>query len=174
MNLRLDFQSNRTSISVCYWVFIDMYLDKIYILKTGASLKISTDALQDLIANAIALQKTSVLESLLSTSDLYHYLTVVVIDGAEELIERRKQWIDPQTKAHLMEGRPVSFDRFCNLFWRTLDEVDPDGDEWHQLIASDQFYDHMTILLNKIRAIVRDLQRQREAAPHLSLGACRT
>lgn len=160
--------------SACYFILLIMYLDKIYELQTGVSLKISASALEELISDAINAQKNSELESILSISDLCRYLTVTVVDGAEGLIQRREPWIDQSTRALLMEAKPLVFDNFCGLFWRTLDEVDPDGDEWHQLIASDQFYDYMTLLLNKVRAIVRDLQHQRESMLRLPLGACRT
>lgn len=148
-----------------------MYLDKIYELQTGVSLKISTSALEELISDAVNAQKNSELENILSISDLCRYLMVTVVDGAEGLIQRRESWVDQSTRTMLMEAKPVSFDSFCGLFWRTLDEVDHDGDEWHQLIASDQFYDYMTLLLNKVRAIVRDLQHQRESMLRLPLGS---
>lgn len=151
-----------------------MYLDKIYVLQTGVSLKISISALQEIIVTATNGQKNSDLESILSISDLCRYLTVIVIDGAEGLIQRREPWIDQSTRTLLIEAKPLPFDNFCGLFWRTLDEVDPDGDEWHQLIASDPFYNHMTMLLNKVRAVVRDMQRQRESELRLPLGVCRT
>lgn len=148
-----------------------MYLDKIYTLQTGVSLKISTIALQELIANAIGKQKFPELESIRSTSDLYVYLLVVVCEGAEDLISRRQRWIDQKIKADLIAGRPVSFNSFCNLFWRNLDEDDPDGDEWQQLMASDQFYSQLTVLLNKLRIAERSLQQYKKAVPDWYLGS---
>ncbi|MBY0483150.1 hypothetical protein [Nitrosomonas sp.] len=148
-----------------------MYLDKIYTLQTGVSLKISTIALQELIANAIGKQKFPELESIRSTSDLYAYLSVVVCEGAEDLISRRQRWIDQKIKTDLIAGRPVSFNSFCNLFWRNLDEDDPDGDEWQQLMASDQFYSQLTVLLNKLRIAERSLQQYKKAVPDWYLGS---
>lgn len=148
-----------------------MDLDKIYVLQTGVSLKISTIALQELIANAISKQKFPELEKIRSTSDLYSYLSVVVCEGAEDLISRRQRWIDQKIKADLVAGRPVPFNNFCNLFWRNLDEDDPDGDEWQQLMASDQFYSQLTVLLNKLRIAERSLQQYKGAAPDWYLGS---
>lgn len=148
-----------------------MYLDKIYVLQTGVSLKVSTIALQELIANAINTQKFPELKSIHSTSDLYAYLSVVVCAGAEDLIKRRQRWINHKIKADLIAGRPIPFNSFCSLFWRNLDEDDPDGDEWQQLIASDQFYSEMAILLNKLRIAERSLQQYKGAIPDWSLGS---
>ena len=148
-----------------------MYFDKIYRLQTGVSLKISTFALQELITDAINRQKFPELESIRSTTDLHDYLSVTVYDGVEGLIDRRQRWLDHKVKSALTAGCPVSFHSFCNLFWRNLDEDDPDGDEWHQLMASDQFYLQLTILLNKLRIVERSLLQRREIAPDLFLGS---
>ena len=146
-----------------------MYLDKIYTLQTGVSLKISTIALQKLIANAMNWQELSELENIRCTADLYAYLSVVVYEGAEDLIKRRHRWINHEIEADLIARQPVSFSSFCNLFWRSLDEDDPDGDEWQQLIASDQFYSQLAILLHKLRITERNLQQYKEAIPDLNL-----
>ncbi|MDP3282365.1 MAG: hypothetical protein Q8M57_15215 [Nitrosomonas sp.] len=148
-----------------------MDLDKIYVLQTGVSLKISTIALQELIANAISKQKFPELEKIRSTSDLYAYLSVIVCEGAEDLISRRQRWIDQKIKTDLIAGHPVSFRSFCNLFWRNLDEDDPDGDEWQKMIASDQFYFQLTILLNKLRIAERSLQNSKGVLPEFSLSS---
>ena len=148
-----------------------MDLDKIYVLQTGVSLKISTIALQELITNAISKQKFPELEKIRSTSDLYAYLSVVVCEGAEDLISRRQRWIDQKIKTDLIAGHPVSFRSFCNLFWRNLDEDDPDGDEWQKMIASDQFYFQLTILLNKLRIAERSLQNSKGVLPEFSLSS---
>ena len=141
-----------------------MYLDKIYVLQTGVSLKVSTMALQELIARAINTRKFPELQSIRSTTDLYAYLSVVVCAGAEDLIKRRQRWINHKTKADLIAGQPVPFNIFCNLFWRNLDEDDPDGDEWQQLIVSDEFYSQLTILLHKLRIAERNLQQYNGSA----------
>ena len=148
-----------------------MYLDKIYVLQTGVSLKVSTMALQELIARAINTRKFPELQSIRSTTDLYAYLSVVVCAGAEDLIKRRQRWINHKTKADLIAGQPVPFNIFCNLFWRNLDEDDPDGDEWQQLIASDEFYSQLTILLHKLRIAERSLQQSSGAIPDFYLGS---
>jgi hypothetical protein len=115
--------------------------------------------LQKLIANAIDHCQLAELEGIHSPVDLYTYLSVVVYEGTEDLIRRRHRWISPKIKADLMAGQPVSFSSFCNLFWRNLDEDDPDGDEWQQLIASDRFYSQLAVLLNKLRITERNLQQ---------------
>lgn len=148
-----------------------MYLDKIYALQTGVSLKVSTTALQEFIANAIRTKNFSELVSIRSTTDLYAHLSVVVCAGAEELIKRRQRWINHKIKADLIAGKPVPFNTFCNLFWRNLDEDDPDGDEWQQLIASDEFYSQLTILLHKLRIAERSLQQSNNAIPDFYLGS---
>lgn len=148
-----------------------MYFDKIYKLQTGVSFKISTSALQELIANAITRQKFPELKSIRSTTDLHDYLSVIVCDGVEGLIDRRQRWLDHKIKSALTAGYPVSFHNFCNLFWRNLDEDDPDGDEWHQLMASDQFYLQLTILLNKLRIVERSLLQHKDITPDLFLGS---
>lgn len=150
-----------------------MNLDKIHVLRTGVSLKVSTAALQELITKIVGAQSGE-LDSIRSTADLYAYLSIVVYDGAEELIGRRQRWIDQKTKADLIAGQPIPFHSFNSLFWRNLDEDDPDGDEWQQLLASDEFYSQLTVLLNKVRAIARSLQHQNESLLQLPLGACRT
>ena len=106
-----------------------------------------------------------------STIDLYAHLSVVVCTGAEELIKRRQRWINHKIKADLIAGQPVPFNSFCNLFWRNLDEDDPDGDEWQQLIASDEFYSQLTILLHKLRIAERSLQQSSGAIPDFYLGS---
>jgi len=58
----------------------------------------------------------------------------------------------------LLAGVSIGFVVFSRLFWRNLDEDDPDGDEWQQLIASDQFYNQLTLLMNKLRKVERKLQ----------------
>ena len=52
-----------------------------------------------------------------------------------------------------------------------LDEDDPDGDEWQQLIASDEFYSQLTILLHKLRIAERNLQQSSGAIPDFYLGS---
>ena len=148
-----------------------MYIDKIYTLQTGVSLKISAIALQELIANAMSRQELPELESIRSITDLHAYLSVVVDEGAEDLLERRRCWASNKIKTDLIAGRSVSFEDFCSIFWRNLDEDDPDGDEWHRLIASDEFYSQFTFLMNKLRAVERELHQYNEAIPELNLEA---
>jgi hypothetical protein len=146
-----------------------MYLDKIYTLQTNVNLTISTLTLQELMAKALSRQDFLELESIRCTTDLYTYLSVVVYEGAEDFIKRRQRWINNKIKADLIAGRPVSFSSFCNLFWRNLDEDDPDGDEWQRLIASDRFHSQLTVLLNKLRIAERNLRQYKEAIPDLYL-----
>lgn len=167
--------ANRSAhwLCACYLFLLIMYFDKIYVLRTDVSLKVSTAALQELIAKIVDAQSDE-LDNIRSTSDLYAYLSIVVYDGAEALIGRRQRWVDKKTKANLIAGRPIPFHSFNSLFWRNLDEDDPDGDEWQKLIASDEFYSQLTVLLNKVRVIARSLQHQNESLLQLPLGACRT
>jgi len=146
-----------------------MYLDKIYTLQTGVSLKISTLALQELIANGVTGHQLPELKNFHCTADLYTYLSIIVYEGAEELIKRRCHWMNNKIKTDLTAGQPVSFNGFCNIFWRSLDEDDPDGDEWYRLIASDQFHTQLVILLNKLRIAERNLQQYNEMLPDLYL-----
>ncbi len=147
---------------------LTMYLDKIHTLQTGVSFKISTTALQEMIASAINQRKLSELENIHALADLYVYLSVIVYEGAEDLVKRRQQWVNQKTKAALIAQKPVPFSNFCNLFWRNLDEADPDGDEWQQLLASEQFHTQLTMLLNKIRITERNLQQYKQALSDLN------
>lgn len=141
-----------------------MYFDKIYTLQTGVSLKVSTQALQALIHNAVSKGDLSALERIRCPTDLYAHLSVVVCSGAEALIDRRQRWVNNKMKKDLISKRPVLFSSFCHLFWRNLDEDDPDGDEWQGLIASDQFHSQSIAFLNKLRMIERSLLQCRETA----------
>lgn len=146
-----------------------MCLDKIYTLQTGVSLEISTAILQRLTANAINQQQLSELENIRCIADLYIYLSVIIYEGAEDLIKRRHRWINHKLKKAIMTKQPIPFNTFCKLFWRNLDEDDPDGDEWQQFIASDQFYSQSTALLNKLHITERNLQQYKNILPDLNL-----
>ncbi len=146
-----------------------MYLDKIYTLQTGVSLKVSADALQKLITNAINNRQLSDLRRIRCIADLYPFLSVIVYEGSADLIKRRHRWINQSIKNALLSKQAVSFDNFCNLFWRNLDEDDPDGDEWQQLIATDRFYFQLTTLLNRVRITERNLQQSSEVLSGLNL-----
>jgi hypothetical protein len=141
-----------------------MYLDKIYTLQTGVSLKVSTQALQVLITDALSKGDFSALESIRCPTDLYAHLSVVVCSGAEALISRRQRWVSNKMKTDLISKRPVLFSNFCNLFWRNLDEDDPDGDEWQGLIATDQFHSQLIAFLNKLRLAERSLLQCEDTA----------
>jgi hypothetical protein len=147
-----------------------MYLDKMHIMQTGVILEISTINLRNLIANAMNKQQAPELTKIHSTTDLYTYLAVIVHEGSESLIRRRHRWAN-KIKADLLAGQPVSYNEFCNLFWRSLDEDDPDGDEWYRLTADDRFHMQMTSLLNKLHFAERLLRQQTEPTPDLSLEA---
>lgn len=140
-----------------------MNFDKIYTLQTGVSLKISTDIIQELIANAMKGQNLPELEQIRCTTDLYDYLIVIVYKDAADLIKRRQNWITPKNKAALLAELPIAFRDFWNFFWRNLDEEDPDGDEWNRLIADESFNAQLSILLNRIRAVERRLQGKQES-----------
>lgn len=131
-----------------------MALDKIYTLQTGVSLKVSTDNLQDLIIRDNNGKVLPSLEKVRCTSDLYDFLTVIVLKGADGLITRRQQWISKKNRANLIAAQPVPFQDFCLFFWRNLDETDPDGDEWNRIIATDSFNQQLSTLLHKLRAAI--------------------
>lgn len=136
-----------------------MYLDKIYLFQTGVRLEISTAALRVLIEDAIAGHRIFELEQIRCPADLYAYLSVIVHEGAAGLIKRRCAWAD-KIKPELLAGKPVSYENFSKLFWRNLDEEDPDGDEWYRLIAGERFYSQLTGLLDMIRSVERTLRRR--------------
>ncbi|SFN06128.1 hypothetical protein SAMN05421863_10939 [Nitrosomonas communis] len=146
-----------------------MYLDKIHSLQTGVSLEISTIALRALIRDAMAGQRTTELTKICGPMDLYDYLSVVVYKGAEGLICRRHAWVD-EIKNDLLAGRPVSFRGFDKLFWRTLDEEDPDGDEWYRLTSGEEFLSQLLSLLGILRSANRRLLHKIDVLPDLKIG----
>jgi len=145
-----------------------MDLDKIFTLKTGVTFKISTDRLHTLIAHAIQHRQLSSLADIRGITDLYPHLSVVVYEGSEDLIKRRQRWLSQPMKKALITEQSIPFDYFCKLFWRNLDEEDPDGDEWQQLIATDHFYFQLTTLLNRVRITERNLQQASDVAAGLN------
>lgn len=145
-----------------------MDLDKIFTLKTGVTFKISTERLYALMAQAINQQQSSSLTAIRSITDLYPYLSVIVYEGSDDLIKRRQRWLSQPIKKALISKQGIPYDYFCKLFWRNLDEEDPDGDEWQQLIATDRFYFQLTGLLNKVRITERNLQQANDVAGGLN------
>ena len=135
-----------------------MYLDKIHSFRTGVSLAISTSALQAMIADATERERFFELVQIKRPEDLYPHLSVTVLHGAEELMARRSRWAR-EIRKDVLAGRPVSYERFSKLFWRDIDEVDPDGDEWHRYFGGEGFADEMAGLLDKVRAAQRALRR---------------
>ncbi|WP_256329337.1 hypothetical protein [Nitrosomonas sp. Nm33] len=161
--------SNRIILLVTIYFFLKMYLDKIHSLQTGVSLEISTIALRDLIGDAMVGQRIPELAKICCPMDLYDYLSVVVYKDAEGLVSRRHAWVD-EIKNDLLAGRPVSFRRFDKLFWRTLDEEDPDGDEWYRLISGEEFRSQLISLLGILRSANRRLLQQVDVLPDLKIG----
>lgn len=135
-----------------------MYLDTIHQFQTGVVLEITSTALRTLIANAMAGHRAFELGQIRRPGDLHAYLSVAVHEGAEGLIERRQPWAD-KIKADLVAGKPVSYRGFGNLFWRDLDEEDPDGDEWYRLVANERFDAELSGLLDKVRTAQRILRQ---------------
>lgn len=153
LNLCEDF---RSIIDLERLIFTNMYLDKIYSLQTGVSLEISTITLSDLIEDVADGRRIPELEKIRAPADLYNYLSVIVHADAEGLIKRRHTWVD-KIKDNLLAGQAVSYSNFEKLFWRSLDEEDPDGDEWYQLTASERFHSQLIGLLDMLRTVERRL-----------------
>ena len=145
-----------------------MSLDKIYTLQTGTSLKISTMALQELIANVKNGREFTKIGQIRCVTDLYDYLSVIVYKGAIGLIKRRQKWLTQKNKADLVAARPIPFREFSNFFWRNLDENDPDGDEWSQLIADEGFYVQLSAVLDGLRATEREILLDKSIATDLN------
>lgn len=141
-----------------------MYLDKIHRFRTGVSLAIDTSLLRTLIEDAVAGDGSFELEQIKRPGDLYAYLSVTVHEGAEGLVKRRSKWAGKIRRA-LLARKPVSYGNFANLFWRNLDDEDPDGDEWYRLIAGKGFDAELVGLLDKVRSARRSLHQQRTNVP---------
>lgn len=151
------------------YFFQKMYLDKIHALQTGVSLEISTLALRELIEDTMAGRRIAELAKICCTTDLHDYLSVIVYQGAEGLIDRRHAWID-EIKNDLLSGHPVAFIKFDKLFWRTLDEEDPDGDEWYRLTSGEEFRSQLICLLGILRSANRRLLQPVNILPDLKVG----
>lgn len=136
-----------------------MYLDKTYSLQTGVTLEISTVSLRDLIEDIMAGKRVSELAKIRSPSDLCLYLSVIVHENAQDLVNRRGAWVK-KVKRDLLSGQPIPYKNFDNLFWRNLDEVDPDGDEWYRLTTGEQFRLQLINLLDKLRFIERNIDQR--------------
>ncbi|CAE6514328.1 MAG TPA: hypothetical protein DEO56_09370 [Nitrosomonas nitrosa] len=146
-----------------------MYLDKIHFLQTGVSLEISTKALRDLIRHVTDGQRIPELAKICTTRDLYDYLTVIVHQGAEGLISRRYAWVGG-IKKNLLAGQPVAYRQFDELFWRNLDEEDPDGNEWYQLTSNEVFRLQLNRLLDIVRSAKRNLLQRVDELPDFNIG----
>lgn len=138
-----------------------MYLDRIHTLQTGVSLEISTAAIQELIADATEGERFLALVQIKRPEDLLPYLTVTVHRDAHALMQRRSRWAR-EIRNDVLAGKAVSFERFTRLFWRDIDEEDPDGDEWHRHFASIGFASEISALLDKVRSAQRALQRSND------------
>ncbi len=135
-----------------------MYLDKIHTFQTGISLEIATSAVHALIEEAADGGRFFELVQLKRPEDLHPYLAVTVHRGAAALVERRSRWAD-EVRSDLLAGKAVSYESFTRLFWRDIDEEDPDGDEWHRHFAGAGFAGEITALLDKVRSAQRALRR---------------
>lgn len=134
-----------------------MYLDKIHHFQTGVSLEISTSPLRALIENAVEGGEPFALEQIKRPDDLCAYLSVTVHEGAAGLVKRRSKWAGKARPA-LLAHKPVPYGSFANLFWRQLDDEDPDGDEWYRLISGKEFDAELIGLLDKVRSAQRALR----------------
>jgi len=144
-----------------------MYLDKIHTFRTGISLEISTAAIQALIEGATEAGRFFELIQIKRPEDIYPYLTVTVHRGADALMERRSRWAG-EIRNDTLAGKPVSYENFNKLFWRDIDEEDPDGDEWHRHFASAGFAGEIIGLLDKVRSAQRALRRSNDVLIRLN------
>ncbi|MDP2782981.1 MAG: hypothetical protein Q8O38_00105 [Sulfurimicrobium sp.] len=138
-----------------------MYLDKIHSFQTGISLEISTSAIQALIADATEGERLLELVRIKQPEDIYPFLTVTIHRGADALMKRRSRWAR-EIRNDILAGKAVPYERFTTLFWRDIDEEDPDGDEWHLHFAGAGFAGEITGLLDKVRSAQRVLQRSND------------
>lgn len=138
-----------------------MYLDKIHSFQTGVSLEISTAAIRALIADATERERFFELVQIKAPEDIYPYLTITVHHGADGLMKRRSRWAR-EIGNDILAGKAVPYEQFTRLFWRDIDEEDPDGDEWHRHFASTGFSDEITALLDKIRSAQRALHQSND------------
>jgi hypothetical protein len=138
-----------------------MYLDKIHLFRTGVSLEISTSPIRSLMADAMEGEHFREFVQIKQPEDIHPYLFVTVHQGADALMKRRSRWVS-EIRSDILAGKPVAFDRFARLFWRDIDEEDPDGDEWHRLFASAAFSAELLALLDKIRIAQRALRHSND------------
>lgn len=138
-----------------------MYLDKIHSFRTGVSLEVSSSAIHDLIADATERERFLELVQIQRPEDIFPYLAVTVHLGADALVKRRGRWAR-EIRNDVLAGKPVPYERFTRLFWRDIDEEDPDGDEWHRHFASAGFAGEILGLLDKVRAAQRALRRSND------------
>lgn len=138
-----------------------MYLDRTCAFQTGISVEISTSAIQRLIEGATEGERVAELFLIKRLEDIYPYLTVTVRRGADALMERRSRWAG-EIRADILAGMPVPYGNFNKLFWRDIDEEDPDGDEWHRHIAGARFAAEIVGLLDKVRSAQRVLRRNND------------
>lgn len=140
-----------------------MYLDKTYSLQTGVTLEISTISLRKLIEDVIAGERTTELSEIRSPADLCLYLSVIVHENAHDFVHRCGG-SGQKIEQDLLSGQPVPYKNFNNLFWRDLDEADPDGDEWYRLTTGEQFQLQLINLLDKLHFIRRNIDQRQHAA----------
>ncbi len=114
-------------------------------------------------------QRMSELTKICCTMDLYDYLSVIIHQGAEGLISRRHAWVS-KIEDNLLAGQPVSYREFDSLFWRNLDEEDPDGDEWYRLTSGEEFRLQLSSLLDILRSVKRRLQQSVDVLPDMNMG----
>lgn len=145
-----------------------MHLEQIHTLRTGVSLEISAAAVQALIADATEGRRLLELARIERLEDIHPYLTVTVRAGAPALVERRKRWAG-EIRNDVLAGNPVAYESFRKLFWRDMDEDDPDGDEWHRHISGADFGSRIVAVLDKVRSAQRALRRSSDVAIRMDL-----
>lgn len=138
-----------------------MYLDKIHSFKTGIQIEISTAPIRALMADAMEGERFREFAQIKQPEDIHPYLAVTVHHDADALLKRRSRWAR-DIRNELLAGQPVAFDRFARLFWRDIDEEDPDGDEWHRLFACAEFSAELLALLDKFRIAQRTLRHSND------------
>ena len=144
-----------------------MYLDKTHVFATGVAIEISTSAIRTLIEDASSGRRFAEIARIRGPEDICAHLSVIVHKGARGLVGRRRRWSGAIGK-EVVAGKPVPYAAFAELFWRDIDEEDPDGDEWFRLIGGNLFAAEIMASLDKVRTVQRTLRRSTDIVTRIN------